>query len=51
MPRRLREAAMRQTGAIFASKYRFSVNRECVENFEVGDIWLLKQVSRLQPLG
>ena len=33
MPRRLREAAMRETGAIFASKYRFSVNRECVENF------------------
>ena len=51
MRRSLREAAERQYEPIFASKSRFCVNPSRGENFEVGDIWRLKQVSRLQPLG
>jgi hypothetical protein len=36
---------------VFAFKCRCCVNRNCRENFEVGNIWLLKQDSDSEPFG
>ena len=36
---------------VFANKWRYVVNQKVGENFEVGNIWLPKQVSNSEPFG